>query len=65
MHKIVKKPVRSRFWQVFAVPAIIAVGSSAGLLSALIGDGLFDALSWITLGAPVALICWYTTRPGN
>lgn len=41
------------------MPLIIAVISSAGLLFALIGDGLWDYLSWLALGFPVAIGLWF------
>lgn len=53
-------PERSRarrsFWQVFGTPTILAVVSTVGLIAALIGDGLYDAVSWITLAIPVVVI---------
>ncbi|MES1990909.1 MAG: hypothetical protein V4441_08155 [Pseudomonadota bacterium] len=57
-----KKSVPSRFWHVFAAPLVIGLVSIAGLLSALIGDHIFDVASWIGLGAPSILICWYAFR---
>lgn len=42
----------------FAIPALIAVLSSIGLVSALTGDGLRDLLSWILLAVPVAAVGW-------
>jgi len=48
--------------RIFRAPAVICIISAAGLLSALIGDGAFDALSWLALGLPVALIGWYWAR---
>ncbi|WP_199699337.1 hypothetical protein [Oleomonas cavernae] len=48
--------------RIFRVPTAIGLVSAAGLLSALIGDGAFDALSWAALGLPVALIGWHWTR---
>jgi hypothetical protein len=46
--------------QVFAAPLTIAVLSIVGLISALVGDDLWDVLSWPTLAIPVAVIlcCW-------
>jgi len=44
-----------RLLQIFAIPALVAAASFVGLLSALLGDGLWDALSWLALGLPVAL----------
>jgi hypothetical protein len=34
----------------YRVPLLLALASLFGLISALIGDGLFDLLSWIALG---------------
>jgi len=44
--------------QIFAVPALVAGASGVGLVSALVGDGLWDALSWLALGLAVALAAW-------
>ncbi len=46
--------------QIFLVPAIIAVIVAFGLVSALLGDGVWDALSWLALLLPVMVIayCW-------
>lgn len=45
------KPPRSPF----VVPAWIALVSLVGLVSALVGDGVFDALSWLVFSALLAL----------
>lgn len=42
--------------RIFKMPAIIAVVSFAGLLLALIGDGIFDVLAWLALGTPIAVL---------
>jgi len=44
--------------QIFQIPALLALVSLAGLISALLGAGWWDILSWITLGLPVAAITW-------
>jgi len=49
------KPRQSNFWKVFAIPTVIAVLSAAGLFAALLGDGVWDSLSWVGLGIPAAL----------
>ena len=41
--------------QIFAVPLVIAIVSTVGLISALVGDGWWDAVSWVALGLPVLL----------
>ncbi|MEJ1095503.1 MULTISPECIES: hypothetical protein [unclassified Pseudoxanthomonas] len=40
----------------FGIPAIIALASVVGLVSALIGDGVFDAISWMALGAVIGVL---------
>lgn len=44
--------------RVFALPLAIAILSSAGLVSALTGDGWRDGLSWLGLAAPVLSFAW-------
>lgn len=48
--------MRRGLWMIFRWPITLAVLSSVGLLSALLGDGFFDVLSWISLGVPLLLI---------
>lgn len=43
---------------IFAVPMVIAVFSLVGLVAALLDDGVYDLLSWLALGVPVAVIFW-------
>lgn len=45
--------------QIFAWPILIAVLSTIGLISALIGDGVWDALSWGLLAVPVLLFACF------
>jgi len=47
--------------KVFGMPALLGVLSLIGLVSALVGDGPFDLLSWLGLLAPVAAIAWALT----
>lgn len=44
--------------RVYAVPLLLAVASLIGLIAALIGDGVWDAVSWAALGAPLAVGLW-------
>jgi hypothetical protein len=48
--------------RIFAWPAVVAVLSTMGLLSALLGDGVWDAVSWVVLAVPVALYCGFIRR---
>lgn len=52
--------------QIFAIPLLIAVISSAGLVSALVGDGWWDAVSWMALGiAPLLYLILIWRRKPN
>jgi hypothetical protein len=54
--------ITSRALHVFGVPALLAIASGVGLISALVGDGIWDTLSWFALGAPLAVIAWFLAR---
>ena len=49
-------------WGLWGAPIALAVLSAIGLVAALIGDGVYDAVSWIGLGLPVAVSLWYGLR---
>lgn len=40
----------------FTAPAWIAVVSVVGLVSALLGDGIYDVVSWVVFAALVGLV---------
>ncbi|HYG42447.1 MAG TPA: hypothetical protein VEA17_05955 [Bordetella sp.] len=44
--------------EVFRVPIWLGVASTVGLVSALLGDGVWDGLSWVAILAPVAAVVW-------
>jgi hypothetical protein len=48
--------------QVFAAPLAIATVSIVGLVAALVGDDIWDVLSWLSLAVPVAVVLWYWLR---
>jgi hypothetical protein len=50
-----RAPARIRVWP---IPIALALASGVGLISALVGDGPWDALSWLCLAAPLAAIFW-------
>jgi hypothetical protein len=57
-----KHPSHLSLWQIFAAPLVVAVISGLGLVSALVGDGLWDSLSWAALAVPVflySLFLWW------
>ena len=58
-HSLIKSGMKSTFWKVWGVPIIIGILSAAGLLSALTGDGVWDLVSWVSLGVPVLVAIWF------
>lgn len=58
MHMRVQPPRRQTNGQIFAIPIMVGLLSIVGLVSALVGDGLWDGLSWGALAFPI-LICGY------
>jgi hypothetical protein len=51
--------VTPRIWR---GPAIVASLTAIGLVSALVGDGLWDVLSWFALFCPLAVAAWYIAK---
>jgi hypothetical protein len=48
--------------QIFTWPVVVALLSAVGLLSALLGDGIWDGVSWAVLAVPVALYFGFIRR---
>jgi uncharacterized membrane protein len=48
--------------RIFSVPAIIALIVAFGLISALLGDGIWDAASWIALAVPLAAVAFFLLK---
>jgi len=48
--------------QIWGAPIVIGILTTIGLISALLGDGVWDAVSAITLGIPCLLGFWYCVR---
>lgn len=46
------------FRKVYGPACILAAITAYGLLSALLGDGLWDELSWVALAVPLMVIGW-------
>jgi len=58
------RPMRVRTpIQVWCVPTALALISVVGLVGALLGDGLWDALSWLALGVPLAVVAYFSRPP--
>lgn len=54
--------MNGRFMAVWGMPILLGILTTIGLISALLGDGVWDAVSALTLGAPVAVGAWYSLR---
>lgn len=51
-----KRPEARGAWRIFRWPLAIGLASTLGLVAALVGDGPYDALSWIMLGGAVIVM---------
>jgi len=45
-------------WQVFRAPIVLAALSAFGLVTALLGDGVWDAVGIAALSASIATLFW-------
>jgi len=50
------------FGPIWTAPVVLGVLTIVGLISALVGDGAWDALSAVTLGAVAAVGGYYSLR---
>lgn len=48
--------MRRGLWMIFRWPLLIGLLAALGLLSALLGDGLYDVVSWLALGLPLLVV---------
>lgn len=52
----------SPFLKLWGVPLLLGVLTIVGLVSALLGDGIWDTVSAFALGIPVAFGAWFALR---
>jgi hypothetical protein len=52
----------SPFLRMWGAPILLAVLTTVGLISALLGDGVWDYVSAVALGVPVVLCIWFGLR---
>lgn len=52
------------FQRLWGWPLGLATLTLVGLVSALVGDGVYDAVSWVGLGLPVLVGGWHLARRG-
>ncbi len=48
--------------QIWAIPILLGILTMVGLIAALLGDGVLDLVSAVTLGIPVLAGIWYSLR---
>ena len=48
--------------RVWVAPSSMGLITVMGLICALLGDGVWDMLSWVALAIPVALCIFYTAK---
>ena len=58
-NQTMKRPKRQSLRAIFLVPAVLAALTCVGLVSALLGDEMWDGLSWLTLSVPIVVVVWY------
>lgn len=59
------RPHSQALWRVFRIPLLLGLFNLVGLVSALIGDGVWDVLSWVALGIPIALMYLHLRTAGH
>ena len=52
----------SPFMRLWGMPIVLALLTTIGLILALLGDGVWDGLSALALGTPVAVGAWHALR---
>jgi len=50
------------FLKLWGIPILLALATLVGLLSALIGDGWWDVLSWALLASLVFVVVYYCAK---
>ncbi|GAA4807608.1 hypothetical protein GCM10023231_41040 [Olivibacter ginsenosidimutans] len=53
---------KTPFLRLWGIPILLALATLVGLLAALIGDGLWDALSWLLLSSLVLVLVYYIAK---
>jgi hypothetical protein len=56
------RPPRRTLWSIFKIPIVIGALVALGLTTALIGDDVWDWLSWLLLAVPLALFATCLAR---
>ncbi|AKD57426.1 hypothetical protein SD10_23585 [Spirosoma radiotolerans] len=57
------RPRSYDYWHVWTLPIAVGFISVIGLLAALIGDDVWDGLSWLCLAVPLVVIGRFVIKP--
>ena len=57
--------MNGRFMALWGMPILLGILTLVGLVSALLGDGIWDTVSAFALGAPVLAGAWHGLRRGR
>jgi hypothetical protein len=44
--------------KIYTLPTVITGVSGVGLVFALLGDGIWDVMSWLAVGLPLGVVAW-------
>jgi Fe2+ transport system protein B len=63
-HSVVstRKDKRRKFREIFVLPVVIGVLCVAGLVAALIADGIWDQVAMILIAGPLVVVSWFLLR---
>lgn len=48
------------FLRLWGWPIVLGISTAIGLIAGLVGDGIWDWVSAVTLGLPVAVGAWFS-----
>jgi hypothetical protein len=51
--------------QIWFSPIVLGIVSAIGITAALLGDGLWDVVSWVALAAPVLVCLYFIWKPAT
>lgn len=51
--------------QVWGMPVVLTVTSTAALVVGLLADGAADLVAWVGLALPVVVAAWHTVRAAS
>jgi hypothetical protein len=54
-----RQSMRRSLREIFVWPLVVSVVSVVGLVCALVGDGSWDVVSWLSLTLPLALYAYF------